>query len=139
MKYNSRLLIAVSILIVLLLVCHLSHFFYNYYKNKNNNEKNNNEKNEFANISGKPLKTEYNEIYYYNDNSKIPCDGSKEAQIPCNIQKKCKPTQYQLSDSEIALLYKEAYEIAGKEVLDRYINEIKTNTMTNTMTNTKNT
>jgi len=73
----------------------------------------------------RPLPTQYNLITYDNNLGKIPCDS--QAQIPCNILQQCKnqPNKYELSDSELALLYKEAYEMAGEEVLLRTLNEMK--------------
>jgi len=73
----------------------------------------------------KPLPTQYNVISYDNHLGKIPCDS--QAQVPCQVlqqqQEQCsqssQPTQFQLSDSELALLYKEAYEQAGAELIMR--------------------
>jgi hypothetical protein len=87
--------------------------------------------NNFDNTSQqtKPLATQYNVISYNNQLDKVSCDS--QAQIPCKVleqqQQQCsQPTQqtkYQLSDSELALLYKEAYEQAGAELIYRTLNK----------------
>ena len=116
MSFDSTgLLIAICILISMLLLCHTMNFL--YPRNSNN----------FDNVHQrqmptKPLPTQYNIISYDNQLGKIPCDS--QAQIPCQVlqqqQEQCsQPTQFQLSDSELAILYKEAYEQAGAEVLAR--------------------
>ena len=114
MAYNNTgLLVAICILIGMILVCHTMNFL---YPRKSNN---------FGNV---PLPTQYNIISYDNQLGKMPCDS--QAQLPCNIlqqqQTQCSsPAKYQLSDSEIALLYKEAYERAGEEVLIRTLQEMQ--------------
>lgn len=106
--------IALCILIMMLLTCHIMNYLYPKYPHQNN----------FLNISTLP--TQYNQISYYPEHNKIPCDN--QAQIPCNIKKKCTKQQNLLSDSEIAILYKEAYEMAGQEILNRYLQETKPTT-----------
>lgn len=78
----------------------------------------------------RPLPTQYNIISYDNHLGKIPCDS--QAQIPCQVlQEQCsQPTQFQLSDSELAILYKEAYEQAGAEVLARTLQNMEKNPTT---------
>ena len=113
---GTGLIIAISILISMLLICHTMNFLY---------PKNSNTFSDIPSITN-PLQTQYNIISYDNDLGKIPCNN--QAQIPCNIQKKCtptKPTKYQLSDSELAILYKEAYEMAGEEVLLRTLRKMQ--------------
>jgi len=116
MQTHTGLIIALCILISMLLICHTMNFLFP------------NTRNSFYNIPSmtRPLPTQYNLITYDNNLGKVPCDS--QAQIPCNIieqQCKNKPIKYELSDSELALLYKEAYEMAGEEVLLRTLNEMK--------------
>ena len=73
-----------------------------------------NELNTFINI---PKNTNYNKIYYTNQNEKQLCD--EHAKLPC--KKTCSDDDYSLSDSELAFLYKFAYEEAGREILMRTI------------------
>lgn len=136
MNFNSTgLLIAICILISMLLLCHTMNFL--YPRNSNN----------FGNIlpnkmPTKPLPTQYNIISYDNHLGKIPCDS--QAQVPCQVlqqqQEQCsqssQPTQFQLSDSELAILYKEAYEQAGAELIARTLQEMDQNPTT-TMANTQ--
>ena len=121
---GTGLIIAISILISMLLICHTMNFLYPKTSNT------------FGDIPSitKPLPTQYNLIAYDNDLGKIPCNN--QAQIPCNIQRKCTPTKYQLSDSELAILYKEAYEMAGEEVLLRALREMQSPITTTTPSNT---
>lgn len=124
MNFNSTgLLIAICILIIMLLVCHIMNFL--YPRNSNNFE---NVHQIQGQMPTKPLPTQYNIISYDNHLGKIPCDS--QAQIPCQVlQEQCsqstQPTQFQLSDSELAILYKEAYEQAGAEVLSRTLQEMQ--------------
>lgn len=111
MKLDSTsVLAAVIILICLLLLCHTANFLY--------------PKNSFANlplsIPGGPAPTKYNKIVYGNKNCS-DCSLVGQAEIPCKIIQSCsEPTdEYQLSDSELAVIYKAAYEQAGTEVLYR--------------------
>lgn len=124
MQTHTGLLIALCILISMLLICHTMNFLFTHKRNSSS----------FYNIPSitRPLPTQYNLITYDDNLGKIPCDS--QAQIPCNvIQKQCtnQPTKYTLSDSELALLYKEAYEMAGEEVLLRTLNEMQTPSTTN--------
>lgn len=113
---GTGLIIAILILIGMLLLCHTMNFLYPRTINTFNN---------IPSIT-KPLPTQYNIITYDNNLGKIPCNN--QAQIPCNIQKQC--TKSQLSDSELAILYKEAYEMAGEEVLLRTLREMQSPTTT---------
>ena len=93
-----------------------SHFFY--------------DKNNFNNI---PLRTQYNQIYYDTSNPYGSCNKNKanqdvldqvlgQSEVPCLPVKCPTPTEFSLdnlSDSEIAVIYKVAYENAGMEVLNR--------------------
>ena len=119
---NTGLLVAICILIGMILVCHTMNFLY---------PRNSNKFYDLPIMTLPPLPTKYNIISYDNELGKIPCDS--QAQLPCKVlqqqQTQCTtPTQtkYQLSDSEIALLYKEAYERAGEEVLLRTLQEMQT-------------
>ena len=72
-----------------------------------------------------PNTTNYNTIYYQNQKEKKLCDKDEHAHIPC--KKTCNADEdYTLSDSELAFLYKYAYEEAGKEILMRKLNEDET-------------
>jgi hypothetical protein len=112
MIVNQEILfIALFILILLLLTCHISNFLY-----PSNNTKNRNDFNNYPPI-------QYNDIYYYGQPGKNICNtlNDSQAQIPCIVRSQCTPqhTKYQLSQSEIAMLYKFAYEEAGREILRR--------------------
>jgi hypothetical protein len=118
---NTGLMIAICVLIGMILVCHTMNFLYPH------NNRNNRNSNGFGDI---PLPTQYNIISYDNELGKIPCDS--QAQLPCKVlqqqQTQCATptsTQSKLSDSEIALLYKEAYERAGEEILIRTLQEMQ--------------
>ncbi len=101
----------------MMLICHTAHFFYN--------------RNNFSNVA---LPTQYNQIYYENQSNTSTCNSSKpdqaildqllgQAEVPCATVKKCPtPTKFSLdnlSESELAIIYKVAYENAGMEVLNR--------------------
>lgn len=120
---DNTLLLAISILIGLLLICHVSNFIYSRNKNTKNTKNIQNTQNKFINLSipTNPIPTQYNDIYYYGNPNQVPCKMQGEAQIPCIVRQKCNKSneESQLSDSEIALLYKFAYEEAGKEILRR--------------------
>ena len=130
---NIGVFIAILILIIMLLICHIMNTIYPCITNTNLNNINNNinKKNKiinmFNNVKQNTLPTQYNIITYDNQNIKIPC--SNQAQIPCKIQKaqeaQCKKiiNPNELSDSELALLYKTVYEMAGNEVLLRTLNK----------------
>ncbi len=74
-----------------------------------------------------PAPTKYNKIYFEKKGSdNLSCDILKQAQMPCNT--KCTPNftvhpTSTLSDSEIAVLYKYAYETSGLEIMNRLLNE----------------
>ena len=114
---SGGVFIAIIILISMMLICHTAHFFY--------------DRNNFSNVA---LPTQYNQIYYENQNNTSTCNNSKpdqatldkllgQAEVPCAIVKKCPtPTKFSLvnlSESELAIIYKVAYENAGMEVLNR--------------------
>jgi len=136
MNFKSQgLFISILILICMILICHISNYLYkkNHQNNhqKNNIIQNNKNSNSFANMTldiPKTIPTQYNKIYYdYNDKNKIEeCKLKNEAEIPCNIISSCSTptaTQYQLSDSEMAVIYRDAYASAGRELLLRTLNE----------------
>ena len=116
---SDGLLMGVIILISLMLICHITNYLF--------------KKNTFADLtaatSTDPL--QYNKIYYDtqggqsgNQWGKQSCSQLSQAQIPCDVVASCmnpapSPTPNQLSDSELAVLYKVAYQQAGIEVLNR--------------------
>lgn len=121
---SDGVFISIIILISMMLICHTAHFFY--------------DRNKFSDItvSTQPMiPTQYNKIYYDNQSNTGTCNNSKpdqaaldklldQAEVPCaTVQKQCptitKFTLDSLSESEIAVLYKVAYENAGMEVLNR--------------------
>ena len=108
---KRTLIIAISILIVMLLVCHLANFFY--------------PKNKFENI-GIPVTTfnnTYNRITYEPPlTQQISCQP--HAQLPCPdkpVEERC-TTSYKPTPIDEALFYKFAYEAAGLEVMNRTVN-----------------
>lgn len=142
MNFNSQgLIISIIILISMMLICHTVNFLYpkniNYNMHHNNHNKpkpHNKNQNSFSNlllaIPNNTLPNEYNKIYYDydNKNKQSECNLKKEAEIPCKVVSSCNstptPTQkYQLSDSELAVVYRDAYASAGREVLLRTLNE----------------
>ena len=125
MKLNSKgVIVSILILIIMILVCHITNFFYpkNNFKNVGNNNNNNT-----------PKQKDYNEIYYSNNTGEERlCDNVEQAEIPCDIIKKCEPEPVpeptgldSLSDSEIAVLYKFAYESAAREIMTRTLEDIE--------------
>lgn len=112
---ETTVLIAISILIILLLTCHISKFLAG-----NANTNSNKNKNEFSDLARTP--TQYNKIYYYGKPQHIPCDN--HAQIPCSL---CpgnnNESEYKLSDADMALIYLEAYKQAGRNALLRKLQE----------------
>jgi len=115
MKLNSNgVFISILILILMILICHTMNYLY--------------PKNRFENI---PKTTNYNKIYYTNQNQKISCDNlgkdKEQAEVPCDVIKTCNAEdeldKNTLSDSELAYLYKVAYEAAAREIFMRTLNE----------------
>ena len=102
----------------------------NLIKNNKNNKNNKNSINTFTNTAND---IDYNKIYYHNQNEKKLCDANldKQANVPCDIIKKCSDDEeideeideYTLSDSELAVLYKVAYEEAAREIFMRTLRE----------------
>jgi hypothetical protein len=131
------LFISLLILLGMLVWCHLSDYF------KTNIIL---PKSDFINIAiptgTPPLK--YNDISYSNEQQKIPCNIMNQAQIPCNLIQdkiqdkisKCPKPTYDLSDSELAILYKAAYEKAGIEIMSRVLKDNSSATTTGPATNT---
>ena len=147
MKLNTDgVAISILILILMILTCHtMNYLFPRDTNNMNNNASMNNSDsinnsasmnnsvsmnntinnktikqslNKFLNI---PNNTDYNKIYYQNQKTKTSCDKDAHPHIPC--KKTCSTEEdYALSDSELAFLYKYAYEEAGKEILMRKLN-----------------
>ena len=134
---SSGVFISILILIMMILICHTMNFFY--------------PKNKFVNIDRNsdsedtPKKTDYNQIYYSNESDKKQlCANVDQAEIPCDIVRTCitesntepvivvpeitsAPTLglNSLSNSELAMLYKFAYEESAREILMRKLKEIK--------------
>lgn len=114
MNFNYiGLFIAVLILLGMLITCHLRNYFIA-------------PKSDFINLvvptGTPPLK--YNKISYTPGIQKIPCEIAAQGNFPCSQIQSCsspQTTQSQLSDSELAILYKEAYELAGLELMKRVI------------------
>ena len=139
MNFKSQgLFISIIILICMILICHTVNFLYSNNHKKNLSHKNlshNKNLNSFANMVLEIPKTtvpiEYNQIYYDYSNKKEECKIKNEAEIPCNIISTCNknqtlsptPTQFQLSDSEIAVIYRDAYASAGRQLLLNVLNE----------------
>ena len=139
MNFNSQgLIISIIILISMMLICHTVNFLYpkniNYNMHHNKPKPHNKNQNSFSNlllaIPNNTVPNEYNKIYYDydNKNKQSECNLKKEAEIPCKVVSSCNstptPTQkYQLSDSELAVVYRDAYASAGREVLLRTLNE----------------
>ena len=141
MKLNTDgVAISILILILMILTCHtMNYLFPRDTNNMNNSASMNNSvsMNKSAsmnnNINNKTIKqsldtffnipsnTNYNKIYYQNQKEKKRCDKDAHPHIPC--KKTCSTEEdYALSDSELAFLYKYAYEEAGKEILMRKLN-----------------
>ena len=158
MKLKSTgVVISILILIIMMLICHTMNFFYpknnfeDVIKNSKNSKNSKNNKNN-SNDKNSPSQTNYNEIYYTGDeNEKQLCAIVDQAEIPCDIVRTCKPEPKptptptptdiepepttkptfgldSLSNSEIAVLYKVAYEASAREVLTRELNELKEST-----------
>jgi hypothetical protein len=120
---------SILILIFMILICHTMNYLY---------PKNLYPKIKFENI---PEATNYNEIYYSNKSPNQICDTLSQAEIPCTTIPKCNskgqpiptptPTPSpaslaSLSDSEIAVLYKVAYETSARELFMRTLEELST-------------
>ena len=118
---SDGVFISIIIIISMMLICHTAHFFY--------------DRNSFSNIA---VPTQYNQIFYDNQSNNSSCNNRidqatldqllGQAEVPCaTAQKQCPtPTQFtldSLSESELAVLYKVAYENAGMEVLNRALNK----------------
>lgn len=119
-KYTG-VFVAVLILLGMLITCHLRNYFYF-------NQSTTPPKSAFINLKlavptgTPPLK--YNQIDYVPGIQKIPCEIASQGRFPCHEIQTClaapQTTQAeQLSDSELAVLYKEAYEQAGLEIMKR--------------------
>jgi len=151
MKLNTDgVTISILILIFMILICHTMNYLYPRKRmpqtiklnHKLNNKLNNLIKNNKNNINSINTFTntandiDYNKIYYHNQNEKKLCDANldKQANIPCDIIKKCSDDEeideeideYTLSDSELAVLYKVAYEEAAREIFMRTLSEDNT-------------
>ena len=151
MKLNTDgVTIAILILIFMILICHTMNYLYPRKRmpqtiklnNKLNHKLNNLKKNNKNNINSINTFTntandiDYNKIYYHNQNEKKLCDANldKQANVPCDIIKKCSDDEeideeideYTLSDSELAVLYKVAYEEAAREIFMRTLSEDNT-------------
>ena len=144
MNFKSQgLIISIIILIALMLICHTVNYLYpsdsNYKINNINSINNyNNMLNSFSNLPlstpKKTISSEYIKLYYEkqngqnNNSDKSICSQKNEAAIPCNAVSTCslpKPTEYQLSNNDIGLIYSDAYKNAGRELLLRTLKEPK--------------
>lgn len=120
MHFNyTGLFIAILILLGMLITCHMRNYF-------------NKPKSDFINLvvpTGTPP-LQYNQISYTPGIQKIPCEVADQGNFPCSQIQTCSTpqnTQFsQLSDSELAVLYKEAYELAGLEIIKRTLEEQNT-------------
>lgn len=115
MKFaHTGLFVSVLILIAILVTCHLRRYV-NLYPIP---------KSDFSNLTiptGTPP-LQYNQILYSDQGRRIPCEIASQAHFPCSQIQTCQQLtqpQMELSESEIAVLYKLAYEQAGLEVLNR--------------------
>ena len=128
--------ISILILIFMIVICHTMNYLYpkkritqtnKLTKKLNNLIKNN--KNSINTFTNTANDIDYNKIYYHNQNEKQLCDSNldKQANVPCNVVKQCsdddKLDEYTLSDSELAVIYKVAYEEAAREIFMRTLRE----------------
>ncbi len=115
-KYTG-LFISILILLSILITCHMRNYFIQ-------------PKCDFINLAvptgTPPLK--YNKITYIPELQKIPCEIANQGNFPCNQIQPCTtvPSEEQLSESELAILYKEAYELAGLEIIRRTLEKANT-------------
>ena len=114
-KYTG-LFVSVLILLGMLITCHLRNYF-------------NTPRSAFINLAvptgTSPLK--YNQITYTPKQQQIPCEIADQGNFPCSQIQSCatQATAAQLSDSELAVLYKEAYEQSGLELMKRILQQEK--------------
>jgi hypothetical protein len=112
----TGLFIAVLILLGMLIICHLSNYFDSRSRSKQS---------KFINLAvptGTPPMI-YNKISYSGEQMRIPCEIAAQANVPCSqLQTPCPTdTNAQLSESELAVLYKIAYEQSGLELMKRIL------------------
>ena len=131
---SNNVFIAIIILISMMLICHTAHFFYD----KNNfantalptkyNQINYGSKNPYAKCNNSP--PDQATIDYLLSQAEMPCvaippphysssSSSSSSSLPTPTPSHTKFSLDSLSDSEIAVIYKIAYENAGMEVLRR--------------------
>ena len=121
---SSGVFSSIIVLICLILVCHIANYLYPKQNYKNNQKNRNNFLNMNLAIPSNPAPTQYNMITYDNHNNQSLCSQKNEAEIPCKLVKTCpKPTPYQLSDSELAVVYRDAYNSAGRELILRTLKD----------------
>ena len=117
-KYTG-LFISVLILLGMLITCHLRNYFNIPIREQNN----------FINLAvpTESLPLKYNKISYVPGIQQIPCEIANQGNFPCSQIQTCSTPQTtkaeQLSDSELAILYKEAYELAALEIMKRTLEE----------------
>lgn len=109
--------VAVLVLLAMLIICHLRKYYNASIQSAR-----------FINLAiptGTPP-LQFNAIAYTGQPARIPCEIAAQANVPCSqIQQPCPETttttqpQIELSDSELAIIYKEAYEQAGLELMRR--------------------
>ena len=116
---HTGLYISILILLAMLVSCHLKNYFQITTSSTN----------KFVNLAipNKTLPLKYNAITYSKQNSdnQIPCEIASQSNFPCSqIQTPCTTFDADnLSDSELAIIYKTAYEQAGLELLKRTLNK----------------
>jgi hypothetical protein len=116
MNFNhTGLFISVLVLLGMLITCHLRNYF------------NKPPRSAFINLSvptGTPP-LQYNKISYTPKQEQIPCEIAAQGNFPCSQIQTCQTqtqaTDKQLSDSELAILYKITYEQAGLELMNRIL------------------
>lgn len=115
MKLNSDgVTISILILILMILTCHSMNYLF--------------PKNKFQNV---PQTTSYNTIYYNNKQLCNSVNKDTQAKVPCDVLTACAEQKTEekkivkmgsldsLSESELAVLYKVAYEDSAREIFMR--------------------
>ena len=119
MKLQSNgVTISILILILMILTCHTMNYLF--------------PKNKFENV---PQTTSYNTIYYSNKQLCNSVNKDKQAKVPCDVLSSCAELTEEeknkakmgsldsLSESELAVLYKVAYENSAREIFTRTISK----------------
>ncbi len=120
---NTTLFIAISVLIILIIICHVTNYLY--------------PKEKFTEtyLYSNPVNTKYTNINYYSLPNGI-CDNIiSDANIPCPTTESnktkscikptptesCQPTKTELTSEQLLTLYRYLYERSGLEVIKRVI------------------